>query len=320
MRYAHIISYVLTTIWAIWPAKLQAMMDALSFLAAGGEYSAAEIEAIVGSRAKQAEKPKASGIAVLPLRGVISHRANMLGMSSGGTSTETFTAQFREFMADPEVGSILLDVDSPGGAVPGVDELAGEIYEARKVKPVVASINAMAASAAYWIASAASEVTITPSGEVGSIGVIAAHEDRSALLEKLGVRPTLITAGKYKGEANPYQPLTEEAREYIQSQVDDYYGMFTRAVARGRGVKVAEVREGYGEGRMVLAADALKLGMVDRIETMDETIARLRASGDGAVANPKANREELRIEANLEEPKGRSTELERARLELLRLR
>ncbi len=320
MRYAHVISYVLNTIWAIWPPKLQAMMDALAFLASGGEYSAAEIEAIVGAKPRQPERQPGTGIAIMPLHGVISHRAGMLSESSGGTSTERFAAQLRAYLADPEVGAIVLDVDSPGGAVPGVDELASEIYEARKAKHIVASINSMAASAAYWIASAASEVTITPSGEVGSIGVIAAHEDRSALLEKIGIRPTLITAGKYKAEGNPYQPLTEEAREYIQSQVDDYYAMFVRAVARGRNVTQREVREGYGEGRMVLAKDALKMGMVDRIETMDETIARLKARGDGSVANAKANTEEPAVRANVEEPDRRSIEQARAWLELQRLR
>ena len=318
-RYAHVARWFYGTVWAIYPPKLLAMRDALEFLAGGGEYSAAEIAAIIGARPREQDRPKGA-TAVLPLRGVISHRAGMLGEASGGTSTEAFAAQLREFVADPKIGSILLDVDSPGGSVNGVEELAAEIHSARKLKPIVASINAMAASAAYWIASAATEISITPSGEVGSIGVIAAHEDVSAQRERWGVRTTLISAGKYKGEGSPYEPLTEEARAYMQGQVDDYYGMFTRSVARGRGVPVATVREGFGEGRMVMAKDALRMGMADRVETMDETLARLSASGDGPVANPRANLEELDIQANREEPEGRSTDLERMRLELLRLR
>lgn len=320
IKYAHIIQWAIETPWAILPSKLLAIQEALAFIAAGGEYSPAEIQAIVGSRTKVVEKPQPSGIAVLPLRGVIAHRADMLKESSGGISVESFTAQLRELIADPKIGSIVLDVDSPGGVVTGVEELAAEMYEARKIKPIVASVNAMAASAAYWIASAASEISVTPSGLVGSIGVFAAHEDRSALMEKLGVKTSLISAGKYKVENNPFGPLSDEARAYMQQQVNEYYGMFTRAVARGRGVKVADVREGFGEGRMVLAKDALAQGMIDKIETTDETIARLSASREGTVANPSANSEEPEIQAKEEEPKGRSTELERLRLEVLKAR
>lgn len=318
MRYQHIAHYLMSTVWAIYPPKLAAMLDGLAFLAAGGEYSPAEIEAIVGARPKPAEK-QSTAVGVLSLRGVISHRADMLTESSGGTSVEKFTSDLRAFLADPRIGAILLDVDSPGGSVSGVDELASEIYDARKTKPIVAHVNAMAASAAYWIASAASEIAVTPSGEVGSIGVIAAHEDMSGRMQKMGISTTLITAGKYKAEANPYEPLTDEAREYIQGQVNDYYGMFIKAVARGRNVTQTSVRDGYGEGRMLLARDALRLGMVDRIEAQDETLQRLSASGKGTVANASAKIEEPEM-AKIEEPERRSIEQERAWLELQRIR
>lgn len=318
-RYAHVINWVQSTPWAIHPAKLAAILDALAFLAAGGEYSAAEIQAIVGAAPKPAgQGPK--GIAVLPLRGTISHRAGMMSESSGGTSTERFASELRELVANPDISAIVLDVDSPGGAVTGVDELAAEIYSARNTKPIVAHVNSMAASAAYWLASAATEISVIPSGQVGSIGVFAAHQDRSGMYEQLGVKTTLITAGRFKTEGNPFEPLSEEARAAAQEKVDAYYGMFTRAVAKGRGVPVADVREGFGEGRMVLARDALEMGMVDRIETIDETLRRLTASHKGAVANARANLEEPLAGANREEPERRSTELERLRLEMARLR
>lgn len=319
-RYSHLISWVSQTPWAIYPPKLMALMDALAFLSAGGEYAPAEIEAIVGASPRPPKPQAEINIAVLPLRGVIAHRAGMMTQASGGTSVESFSAQFREFVADENISAIVLDVDSPGGAVPGVEELAAEIYAARKAKRIVAHVNAMAASAAYWIASAASEISVTPSGEVGSIGVIAAHEDRSARLEKLGVKTSLITAGKYKSEGNPYGPLDGEARAYLQSQVDAFYGMFTRAVARGRGATVAQVREGYGEGRMVLARDALKMGMVDHIETMDELMKRLRLPRETEDANQPANSRGPRNRTAEEEPEGRSTAIDRVRLELLKRR
>ncbi len=273
MKYRHIVSYILNTPWAITSEKMATIMGALAYLAQGGEYTPEEIAAIVGAARQTTQRP--GSVAVLPLLGTIYQRANMLAESSGGTSTEAFTRAFRQAMADSSVAAIVLDVDSPGGAVSGVDELATEIYRARGTKPIVAVSNGLMASAAYWIASAADEVMVTPSGEVGSIGVLAAHEDWSKALETEGVKTTLISAGKYKTEGSPYEPLAEEARAAIQSRVDGYYGMFIKAVARNRGAGLDAVRSGFGEGRVVGAKQALDLGMADRIATLDETIAQV---------------------------------------------
>jgi signal peptide peptidase SppA len=142
------------------------------------------------------------------------------------------------------------------------------------------------ASAAYWIGSAASEVVATPSAMVGSVGVVVVHMDESKALEMLGVKPTFITAGKYKAEGDPAQPLTDAARERLQEMVDQYYAAFVGGVARGRGVPVAEVRTSYGQGRLLTAREGLAAGMVDRIATLDETLGRVLTGkrGQGARA------------------------------------
>jgi signal peptide peptidase SppA len=274
MKYEHIISWAMNTPWAITPDKLATIMDLLRFRALGGRLSAEEIEQRIGA-AQAPQMRTINRVMVMPLYGVIAQRADMMTESSGGTSIDRFTARFREAVADPGVGAIVLDVDSPGGAVSGVDELSSEIYRARGSKPIVAVANSLAASAAYWIASAADELAVTPSGEVGSIGVFAAHEDWSRAYDTAGVTPTLISAGKYKTEANPYQPLSDEARAAIQARVDDYYGMFTKAVARNRKRPLSDVRGGFGEGRVVGAREALAQGMVDSVETLDEVLARV---------------------------------------------
>jgi len=156
-----------------------------------------------------------------------------------------------------------------------VDELATEIFNARGVKPVIAQVNAYAASAAYWIASAAEEMVVTPSGEVGSIGVFALHEDVSQLMEREGIKPTLISAGTFKVEGNPYEPLTDDAKAAIQDDVNAYYDMFVRAVARNRGAALKTVREGFGQGRMVRSDQAVSLGMDTLVDLlMDNTIDR----------------------------------------------
>jgi signal peptide peptidase SppA len=278
VRYPHVWAFVAGSPWAILPEKLSAILAVLELREAGEHLDAEEIRARIGAAADRGGPRGGGGVAVIPILGTISQRADLLTESSGGVSTERVTRSLRQAMADPSVGSILLDIDSPGGSVFGVQELADEIAAAAARKPVVAVANSLAASAAYWLASGASELVVTPSGEVGSIGVLAVHQDESALQEKMGVRTSLVTAGKYKGEGNPFEPLAAEARGALQSRVDEYYGSFTRAVARGRGTTVSAVRGGFGEGRVVGAREAVRLGMADRIDTLDNTLARL-ASG-----------------------------------------
>lgn len=271
--YGHILSLVACTPWAILPDRLAVILDLLSFRAAGGSLTADEIQMRIGAAAKPMVR-QTNVVGVLPIHGVIIPRGNMLAESSGAVSVERLQAQFRALLADPAISAIVLDVDSPGGAVTGVDEFAAEMHRARGVKPMVAVASPMAASAAYWLATAADEMLVNPTGEVGSIGVFAAHEDVSALMGKAGVKVSLISAGKYKTEGSPYEPLTDEARAAIQERVDDYYDMFVAAVARNRGVNASDVRAGFGEGRVVGARKAKALGMVDGIGTLEDGIAK----------------------------------------------
>ena len=180
---------------------------------------------------------------------------------------------FRSALADPDIGSIIIDIDSPGGQVDGLTEAAAEIRAGREQKPVI-TVASTAASAAYWLGSQASEFVVTPSGWVGSIGVRSAHEDMSGYYEQKGIKVTEISAGKYKTEGSPFGPLTEETRAYFQGIVDGHNAMFLADIAKGRNVPIETVRSGYGEGRMLLAKDAKKAGMVDRIDTLDGVIRR----------------------------------------------
>lgn len=293
LKYVNILNYVSETPWAILPSKLAVILELLRFRAEGGRLSEEEIQARIGAVAKPQART-AGAIAVLPLFGTIDHRAAMMTEMSGGTSVERFTQDFRQALADPAVGAIVLDVDSPGGSVYGVDELSAEIYKGRSQKPIAAIANSMAASAAYYLASAADSLSVIPSGEVGSIGVLAAHTDMSGAMQAEGLKRTLISAGQYKTEANPFEPLTDEAQAYIQSRVDEYYNAFVSAVARNRGVSIDEVQTGYGQGRMVGAKTAKRLGMVDHVETMDELMTRL-ARQMGQQQGARAEGEPVRI-------------------------
>jgi len=278
MKYEHVIAEVFRKPWAILPEKFRAISELILLRASGEKLSETEIrERLALHAAARPASGNYGAVAVIPIYGVISRRVNLMSQISGGTSTEKLTAQFRQALGDASVKAIVFDVDSPGGGVEGVPELAEEILKGRAQKKIVAVANSMAASAAYWLASAANELVVTPSGEVGSIGVFAEHEDISKALEDAGVKVSLISAGKYKTEGNPYEPLSEEARAELQSKVDAFYEMFVKSVARGRGVAQSAVRAGFGEGRLVLAQDAVKGRMADRVATLDETLARLGA-------------------------------------------
>ncbi len=189
-------------------------------------------------------------------------------------------------MADPSIGAIVLDVDSPGGTVAGTVETAAAVRAAAAVKPVVAVANTLAASAAYWIASQARELVVVPSGDVGSIGVMTAHVDASRLYERLGIAVTVVKSDRYKGEGLDFGPLDDDARAHLQSRVDAMHAAFVSAVAEGRRVPEKRVRESFGQGRVVAAAAAVERGMADRVATIDDVVAGL-ATGRGRAFQPR---------------------------------
>lgn len=274
MKYSRICQYVASSLWAIDPSKLSEILGVLAYHAGGDKFTAEEIRArIQGGEPRQ---PARSGgaVAVIPIHGTIAHRMSGMSASSGGASIDLIGATFRAAMADPSVSSILFDIDSPGGTVTGVQELADDIYAARSTKPIVALVNGMAASAAYWLASQADEIVSIPSGSAGSIGVFTAHQDLSEMMAKAGIKTTLISAGKYKLAGHPFAPLPPEEEAVLQERVDAMYSIFVKQVARGRGVSPADVRNGYGQGRALTGSEAKAAGLVDRIVTVEEAVSR----------------------------------------------
>ncbi|MEK9505151.1 phage major capsid protein [Gaopeijia maritima] len=260
--------------WAILPQKAREIVEFLELRADGVERSASELEAITGRQRKETMAAGA-GVAILPLFGVIAQRVSGLAESSGGASLERFCRNFDDCLANEDIGTIVLQVDSPGGSVDGIAEAASRIHSARGQKRVIAVADPLMASAAYWIGSAADEVVVSPSGQVGSIGVIAVHSEWSRYAEEAGLTTTVFKAGRFKGEGNPHEPLTDDARAHIQETIEDYMGMFVDAVALHRGVSAEDVRSGMGEGRVLTAERAVQAGLADRVATMDEVLADL---------------------------------------------
>lgn len=283
MKNQLLVAEFLATPWALMPEHLNVMYGVISRWSSNTPAGNEVMQRIAAERSarearRQAAQVNAGGIAVLPLYGIVTQRGNMVEDVSGpgSTSTQQFASSLRQALADKSVSQILIDIDSPGGSVYGVAELADEIASTQGQKPVIAIANSLAASAAYWIGACAAEFYVTPGGEVGSIGVWQAHQDYSRAMDEAGVTTTLISAGKFKVEGNPYAPLSEEAHGFMQSRVDDYYAAFTKAVAKGRNVPVAQVRDSMGQGRVLGADAALSSHMVDGVATLDDVINKMR--------------------------------------------
>jgi signal peptide peptidase SppA len=227
------------------------------------------------------------GVAVITLDGVLAKRANLFMKISGGTSTQIVGQQLRQALDDPYVSTIVLHVDSPGGTVDGTQELADQVFAADQKKAVIAVADGMMASAAYWIGGAARRVFMTSDvALVGSIGVVATHQDWSGWESKAGVRTTEITAGKYKRIASEYAPLSEEGRAAIQAEVDAIYTVFVDQVARHRGADVDTVLADMADGRVFVGKAAIDAGLVDGVSTLEQVIARAAAGEFAGAPRP----------------------------------
>lgn len=247
------------------------------------------------------QSPRGGRVAVLSFRGLVNYE---IEFQPYAVSTKHFARTMRELAGDTSIKSIVIVFDSPGGMVTGTPEAADAVFAAREAKKVTAVVDTMAASAAYWVASQCSEIVCLPSGfGVGSIGVRMMHVECSAMLEAEGIRFTHIFSGEFKTEGNMTEPLTDAARARYQLECDAIYGDFIAAVARGRQVTKGEVLEKFGKGRLLMPAEAKKLGMLDRLELLEDSYRRL-----GVIVTPS---ESARAEEQQAPAPSASLELDR---------
>lgn len=234
-----------------------------------------EPEAAIHPATERAVSRRSGSVAVVPVHGVIANRATFFDLLFGGVTTPTSLVQnVAAAMADDQVKAVVMDFDSPGGTVYGVQEAFDALIAMRGSKPLIAQASGSMASAAYWLASAADEIVAQPSAMVGSIGVYQMHEDWSKALDEMGVKVTYVATSAQKVEANPDEPLSEDARAHIQETVDDYMNLFVGAVSKGRGVPASTARgERFGEGRVYVAARAMERGLVDKVRPLSATLA-----------------------------------------------
>ena len=230
------------------------------------------------------------GIAIIGVSGTLVKKASWMEAWSGLQSYEMIRAGFQDAVADPRIRGILLDVDSPGGEVGGLFDLAAEIYAARSEKPIYAVANDSAFSAAYALASSADRLFVTSTGGVGSVGVIAIHVDQSSFDEKVGRKYTAVFAGAKKNDFNPHEPLTDSARDDLQTQIDSLYDMFVTLVSQNRQMKAAMVRN--TEAGLFFGAKAISSGLANEVGTRDQALA--------AVTQAAKARKQFRVAASAE--------------------
>ena len=269
--YSALLTWARTETWAMEAGALETMASTLITGARGqpADQRAARAQVAQRRRAPGAE----SAVAVIPVVGVITYKRGLFSLLFGGTAIVDLIAEVNAAAADPRVKGILIPVDSPGGGVSGLIEAATALRAAHRRKPVVAAVDPLAASAAFWLAAQASEIVITPSGRTGSLGVFALHLDFSEQLKQVGVKPTFIASTPEKVELSGAVKLSDPARAAAQREVDLIYAAFLADVARGRGQTVARVRRDFGRGRLLNAQDAVAVGLVDRIGTIEQATA-----------------------------------------------
>lgn len=260
-------------LWLMSPQHFAAMGQAVRALDFR-QHSAVKIEPLA------VESVAAVGgqtISLLRLQGLL-----MKGRSSmGGTSTIEARREIRNAANDPNTAAIMLAIDSPGGTVAGTSDLADEIRNARKSKPVWAHIEDLGASAAYWAASQAERIFANAATAlVGSIGTIQTVYDVSANFEKEGVKTFVFSTGPLKGTGAMGTKMTEEQAAYLQDLVDSMQASFDAGVKKGRNLTTAELNN-VRHGGVFTASEAIKAKLIDGIQPLGKSINDLARSLTG---------------------------------------
>ncbi len=242
------------------------------FLITEEEFSRISVEALQAQRGQRLERTltvhKRGNTAIMNIHGVISRYDSFLNWLRGGTAVEDLALDFKTALKSQDVDRIVLDIDSPGGEVAGIYEFAEMVHAADK--PVTAYVGSQAASAAYWIASAADKIIANPTAELGSIGVV------------FGYRPSEDKTIEIVSTASPKKrldPGSKEGRAEIQQRADDLAEIFIAQVAKYRGVTTDKVKNDFGQGGMMIAEKAISAGMADKIGSLEDIIQAQQNKG-----------------------------------------
>lgn len=266
-------------IWAGTESSLQAAIEA-------DDSKSARLSAGTYPEDSDPEEPRllevSDGVAIVSIKGPLNNDSGFWNELCGMTGYPEIRDALISAAQDPSVEHILLDVDSGGGAVSGVEDTAKLIRTVNSIKPVTAYCDGTMCSAAYWLASAAGSVYSGKTAVVGSIGVLSTHMERSEQLKMNGIGATVVRAGKYKALANGIEKLTPDGKKQIQQVVDAAYNVFLESVASMRGKSVAYVDENMAQGREFVGQGAVDVGLTDGVTSFDKLLSSIR---DGLPSN-----------------------------------
>lgn len=266
--------YSLDVLWAMWQPAMAKMV------AEARVVTKLDIDAQLGRLPEiaAAKTEIVDGVAVIDINGPMRKGGGgLFALLFGGADTSLITEQVNQAVANGDVSKILLRIDSPGGSVDGVHELASAVAAANETKPVTAQVSGTAASAAFWVASQAHQVFAGEMDMVGSIGAIIIVEDSSEMFANMGVEVTALSTGKHKETGHEGLPIDDEQKAELQKLVDAFGDKFVSAVAKGRGMSKAAVSK-LADGRMFLAAEAKANGLIDGVQGFDATLGKMQAS------------------------------------------
>ncbi len=235
------------------------------------KYGAVKTDAVAADINRDVNKDKTTGyetrpdgVAVVSLRGICGRHLSDLDIACGGCDVEAVAAALRAADDDPVVKGIILDIDSPGGSVGGVNACADTVLTLRK--PCIAYVSELCASAAYWIASQCDAIYIDSTADVGSVGVYCAFLDESKKFEMEGLKTILTTTGANKGRELPGLSLSDENLAVRQSVVDDIFAVFKWRVTSAR----EEINEEFLDGRTLVGETAVKHGFADEVASFED--------------------------------------------------
>lgn len=267
----------------------------------------------------RSDKPYAltnSGIALIPVMGTLMKRGSWMGAMSGLTGYDQIASLIDNALADAEVKSILMEIDSPGGQANGLFELAARLIQANSAKPVWGHANENAYSAAYALLSATDRAYAPNTGGVGSIGTIAMHVDQSKRDSMMGYSYTFIYAGAKKADLNSHQPLNESGLAFLEAEVQRVNGMFVSHVADRRSLTAEAVLA--TEAALMSPPEALDGGFIDGVATLAEVVSLLEAelrnpgstTGTGMAARRSfaTSRKEISMETKDKKPAASANE------------
>ena len=222
---------------------------------------------------------RVDSVAIVDVHGSLVNRGAWLNSNSGLTSYEGIGAQVDAARVDPEIASVILDIDSPGGEAAGMFGIAEKVRQLAAVKQVIAVVNDIACSAAYGIASGATEIVISPISLTGSIGAVMVHADHSGQLENAGIKPTILQKGAQKTYGHPFGALEPEAFAALDKILSVLYEQFLGTIAMGRGSRLSADAARKTEARIFIGEDAIAAGIADRVGTFNEVLAQLQTQG-----------------------------------------